>query len=183
MAAMSASVLSVSLSPTHSFSKSQVRQIVVEAGLGIVGDAHAGVTVRHRYMVRKNPRAANLCQVHLLQSELFAELAAKGMALVPGDLGENITTSGLDLLNLPLGTRLHLGLKAVVQVTGLRQPCSQMNDFRPGLMKACLGKLPDGKPLRKAGIMAVALVSGTVRAGDAIAIELPPQPHIALGPV
>ena len=183
MAAMSSSIVSVSLSPTHSFSKHPVPEIVVEAGLGIAGDAHAGATVRHRYMVRRNPRAANLCQVHLLQSELFAELAGKGLTLVPGDLGENVTTTGLDLLNLPLGTRLHLGAVAVVQVTGLRQPCTQMNDFRPGLMQLCLGKLPDGKPLRKAGIMAIALASGTVRAGDAIAIDLPPQPHIALGPV
>ena len=176
-------ILSVGLSPTHSFSKPPVTEIFIEAGLGVAGDAHAGVTVRHRYMVRKNPRAANLCQVHLLHCELFAELAGKGIDLAPGDLGENITTTGLDLLNLPLGTLLHLGPAAVVQVTGLRQPCTQMNDLRPGLMKACLGKLPNGKPLRKAGIMAIALLSGTVRAGEPICVELPAGPHLPLGPV
>ncbi len=158
-------------------------EIDIEAGLGVAGDAHAGVTVRHRYLVKKNPRAANLAQVHLLQSELFAELAGKGIALTPGQLGENITTADVDLLNLPLGTLLHLGEHAVVRITGLRQPCTQMNALRPGLMKACLGKLPNGKPLRKAGIMAVALVSGSVYPGSSIAVELPAGPHVPLGPV
>ena len=180
---MSASVLSVSSSPTHTFSKLPVPEIVIEAGLGVTGDAHSGVTVRHRYLVRKNSRAANLAQVHLLQSELFAELAGKGIALTPGEMGENVTTAGLDLLALPLDTLLHLGPQAVVRVTGLRQPCSQMNDFRPGLMQACLGKLPGGKLLRKAGIMAVALTSGPVHPGEPIEVQLPAGPHIALGPV
>lgn len=180
---MPASVLSVSLSPTHTFSKQVAAQIVLEAGLGVAGDAHAGVLVRHRYMVRKNPRAANPCQVHLLQSELFAELALKGIELGPGELGENITTTGIDLLGLPLGTLLHLGPQAVVRVTGLRQPCTLMNGLRPGLMQACLGKLPGGKPLRKAGIMAVALASGTIRPGEPIVVELPATPHQPLGPV
>ena len=176
-------ILSVSLSPTHSFSKPVVPEIHIEAGLGVTGDAHAGVTVRHRYLVRKNPRAANLAQVHLLQSQLFDELAGKGIALAAGEMGENITTAGVDLLSLPLGTLLHLGPQAVVEVTGLRQPCVQMNGLRPGLMKACLGKLPDGKPLPKAGIMAIALASGNVRAGSALVVELPPGPYVRLGPV
>jgi MOSC domain-containing protein YiiM len=174
-------ILSVSLSPTHSFSKHPAPEIHIEAGQGVRGDAHAGATVRHRYLVRKNPHAPNLTQVHLLHAELFAELTH--MHLSPGELGENITTTGIDLLNLPEGTLLHLGRQAVVKVTGLRQPCTQMDSLRPGLMQACLGKLPDGKPLRRAGIMAIALTSGTVRPGDAIVMELPAGPHLPLGPV
>lgn len=176
-------VLSVSLSPTHTFSKPIATEIHIEAGQGIRGDAHAGALVRHRYLVRKNPHAANLAQVHLLHAELFQELATKGIALAPGELGENITTTGLDLLTLPLGTLLHLGPQAIVRVTGLRQPCTRMNALRPGLMQACLGKFPDGKVLRKAGIMAVALTSGLVHPGDPILVELPPTPHLPLGPV
>ncbi len=180
---MPSRVLSVSLSATHSFSKPVAAAIEIEAGLGVRGDAHAGALVRHRYLVRKNPKAPNLAQVHLLQSELFTELTAKGIALTPGELGENITTTGLDLLNLPLDTLLHLGPQAVVKITGLRQPCTQMDDLRPGLMTACLGKHPDGKKQRKAGVMALALSSGLVRPGDTIAIELPTGPYVALGPV
>ena len=176
-------VLSVSLSPTHTFSKQVAPRIILLAGLGVEGDAHAGVTVRHRYRVRKNPKSPNLTQVHLLQAELFAELAGKGIALAPGELGENITTSGIDLLNLPLGTRLHLGDQAVVEVTGLRQPCTQMNDLRPGLMKACLGRHPDGAVLRKAGIMAIVIAGGILAAGDSIRAELPKGPPLPLGPV
>ena len=180
---MPPSVLSVSLSPTHSFSKPIAAAIEIEAGLGIRGDAHAGALVRHRYLVRKNPKAPNLAQVHLLQSELFPELAEKGITLTPGQLGENLTTSGIDLLNLPLDTLLHLGSDAVVKVTGLRTPCTQMNDLRPGLMQACLTRLPGKKIQRKAGVMAIALTSGTVHPGDPIRIELPPLPHLPLGPV
>ena len=175
-------VISVSRSATHSFSKPVAEQIEIEAGLGVAGDAHAGVKVKHRYLVRKTPNAPNLCQVHLLQAELFAELAGKGIALGPGEMGENITTEGLDLLGLPLGTRLHLGATAVVQVTGLRQPCKLMDGLQPGLMQACLTRR-GGKVERKAGIMAVALVSGVVRAGDGITVELPQGPPLPLGPV
>ena len=180
---MQPSILSVSRSALHGFSKEVVDEIAIEAGLGVVGDAHAGVKVRHRYLVRKNPNAPNLCQVHLLQSELFAELAQQGIDITPGQMGENITTSSLDVLSLPLGTKLHLGDSAVVQVTGLRTPCSQMNDLRPGLMKACTGKDAKGKLVRKAGIMGIALFSGSVRAGDWIRVELPAGPHLPLGPV
>ena len=119
--------------------------------LGVEGDAHAGAKVRHRYQVRRNPNAPNLCQVHLLPAELFAELAEQGLAVAAGEMGENVTTAGLDLLDLPRGARLRLGDGAVVELTGLRQPCAQMNGLRPGLMKACLGRALDGTVVRKAG--------------------------------
>lgn len=180
---MSAIVVSVGRSATHSFSKPVVEEILILAGLGVEGDAHAGVRVRHRYRVRKDPQAMNLCQVHLLQSELFPDLAAAGIDLAAGQMGENIATSGVDLLGLPLGTRLHLGDSAVVEVTGLREPCKQMNGLRPGLMKACLVRDPGGRVQRKAGIMSVALVGGTVRAGDSITIVLPHGEPRPLGPV
>jgi MOSC domain-containing protein YiiM len=180
---MPANVLSVSRSATHSFSKAVVDEIRVVAGLGVEGDAHAGVTVRHRYRVRKDPTSRNLCQVHLLQSELFVELAASGIDVAPGQMGENIATSGIDLLSLPLGTLLHLGDSAVVEVTGLRDPCAQLNGLRPGLMKACLVRNSPGKVQRKAGIMGVAIASGTVRAGDEITVVLPPGEPRPLGPV
>ena len=161
---MEGKVISVSRSPRHSFSKEVCGTIKILAGLGVEGDAHAGVTVKHRYLVRKDPTAPNLCQVHLLQAELFAELQANGLQIAAGEMGENVTTTGLDLLALPLGTRLHLGPQAVVEVTGLRTPCTQMDGLRPGLMKACLGRSADGELVRKAGIMSVALVGGEVAA-------------------
>lgn len=180
---MNALVVSVSLSPTHGFSKQVMGKITIVAGLGVEGDAHAGVTVRHRYRVRQDPTARNLCQVHLLPSELFEELERSGLEVRAGAMGENITTRGLDVAALGVGTRLHLGESAVVEVTGLREPCAQMNGFRPGLKKACLGRGVDGMVVRKAGIMAIAVVSGVVRAGDSILIELPAGPHLALGTV
>jgi MOSC domain-containing protein YiiM len=180
---MEGKVVSVSRSATHSFSKQPCGAIKILAGLGVEGDAHAGATVKHRYLVRKNPNAPNLCQVHLLPAELFGELRAKGIEIAPGDMGENITTSGLDLLSLPLGTKLHLGAEAVVEVTGLRTPCIQMDQFRPGLMKACMGRGADGSVLRKAGIMGIALMGGMVAVGDAIEVELPAGEWLKLGPV
>jgi hypothetical protein len=176
-------VLSVSLSPTHSFSKFNTPQIQLLAGLGVQGDAHCGATVRHRYRVRRNRNAPNLTQVHLLHAEFLAELALQGLALNPGQLGENITTSGIDLLALPRHTRLHLGASAVVEVTGLRDPCSQMNDLRPGLMKACLGRDTSGTKVRKSGIMAIVVAAGPVHPGDAISIELPAGNPLPLLPV
>jgi MOSC domain-containing protein YiiM len=176
-------VLSVSLSPVHGFSKAVASEIALLAGLGVEGDAHAGVTVRHRYRVRKDPAAPNLCQVHLLQAELFGELAEKGIAVAAGEMGENVTTLGIDLLGLPRGTRLRLGESAVVEVTGLREPCAQMNGLRPGLMKACLARAADGALVRKAGIMGIVLTGGVVRAGDRIAVELPPGEPLPLLPV
>ena len=180
---MQGKVTSVSRSPVHGFSKDVVEQIQVLAGLGVEGDAHAGVTVRHRYRVRKNPAALNLCQLHLLQGELFAELAAKGFRLEPGELGENVTTEGIDLLTLPVGAVLHLGEAATVEITGLREPCVQMNGLRPGLMKACLARSAGGGLIRKAGVMGIATGSGPVSAGDAIRVTLPPQPWRTMGPV
>jgi MOSC domain-containing protein YiiM len=180
---MPASVLSVSLSPTHTFSKRPQPVIRLLAGLGVEGDAHMGATVRHRYLVRKDPTRPNLCQVHLLHAELFEQLAPAGFALRPGQLGENVTTQGIDLLSLPTGTLLALGQSAVIQLTGLRTPCVQMNALRPGLMKAVTGRDARGKLIRKAGVMSIVLHSGEVQAGDAIHATLPPHPHIRLGPV
>ena len=175
---MSATVLSVSLSPTHSFSKVVAPEITLVAELGVQGDAHAGVTVRHRYRVRKDPTAPNLCQVHLIHAELFSELAEKGIAVAPAEMGENVTTTGIDLLGLPRGTRLHLGESAIVEVTGLRDPCSQMNDLQPGLMKACLARDLNGGLVCKAGIMGIVVAGGVVRPGDHIVAELPEgKPH------
>ena len=179
---MSGTVISVSLSPAHSFSKMVAPEITLLAGLGIAGDAHAGVTVRHRYLVRQDPTAPNLCQVHLLHAELLGELAGKGFDIEPGQMGENVTTSGIDLLGLPRGTRLHLGVEAVVEVTGLRDPCQQMNGLRAGLMKACVD-FKDGKLVRKAGIMGIVIAGGVVRAGDSIEARLPEGELLPLFPV
>jgi MOSC domain-containing protein YiiM len=176
-------VRSVSRSAQHSFSKECCQAIQLLAGVGIEGDAHAGVKVKHRYLVHKNPNATNLCQVHLLHEELFAELVAKGVEIAPGEMGENITTCGLDVLSLPLGTKLHLGAEAVVEVTGLRTPCRQMDKFRPGLMKACLDRKSDGSLIRKAGIMAIVLAGGVVATDDVIRVEMPAEPWMKLGPV
>ena len=176
-------ILSVCRSAAHSFSKRCSPEITILAGIGVEGDAHAGQQVQHRYLVKKNPKAANLAQVHLLHSELFAELYAAGLTIAPGEMGENITTCGVELLSLPLGTMLLLGANAVVQVTGLRTPCSQMDKFRPGLKKACLGCDEQGAVVLKAGIMGIAIEGGVVRPGDRIVIELPPAPWIKLGPV
>jgi MOSC domain-containing protein YiiM len=180
---MQGKIVSVSRSAGHTFSKERCEAIRIVAGLGVEGDAHAGVTVKHRYLVRKNPKAPNLCQVHLLQAELFEELHAKGIEVTPGEMGENVTTSGVDLLSLPLGAKLHLGEQAVVEVTGLRTPCTQMDGLRPGLMKACTGREADGSLVRKAGIMAIAVVGGVVAVEDAIAVELPAGEWVKLGPV
>jgi MOSC domain-containing protein YiiM len=177
---MDGRVVSVSRSARHGFSKEQVPEIVVLAGLGVEGDAHAGATVKHRYLVKKNPKAANLCQVHLIQDSLFAELRGLGFAIGPGDLGENIVTSGIDLLGLPRGARLHLGTTAVVEVTGLRTPCKQMDAFRAGLMKACLARDAAGGVVRKAGIMGIALAGGLIGVGDGVGVELPEKPWMKL---
>jgi MOSC domain-containing protein YiiM len=164
----------------HHFSKTPQLEIRLVAGLGVEGDGHAGATVKHRSRAMVNPKAPNLRQVHLLHAELFDELAA--FDLRPGDIGENITTRGIDLLALPAGTRLTIG-NAVIELTGLRNPCVQLGRFAPGLMAATLARDVDGRLVRKAGVMGVVVASGTVRAGDAIAVQLPPLPHWALAPV
>jgi MOSC domain-containing protein YiiM len=177
---MTASVVSVSLNLAHTFSKAIAAQITLLVGQGVEGDAHCGVTVKHRSRVRQDPTQPNLRQVHLLHTELFQELAAKGHGVSPGDLGENIATSGLALLGLPVGTRLRLGESAVVELTGLRNPCVQIDQFQRGLMSAVLDRTPEGALVRKAGVMGVVVRGGKVRVGDSIFVTLPAQPHVAL---
>jgi MOSC domain-containing protein YiiM len=176
-------VIAVHRSPTHNFSKASAPAIRLIAGLGVEGDAHAGETVKHRSRVARDPTQPNLRQVHLIHAELHDELRAAGFDVKPGDMGENITTRGLDLLSLPTGTRLRIGSAALIEVTGLRNPCLQLDQFRTGLMQATLDRDAAGNLIRKAGVMAVVLSDGTVRAGDAIEVTLPAPPHRALEPV
>ena len=176
-------VVSVSRDDKHRFSKPLVARVTLIAGFGVEGDCHAGRTVQHRYLKKKDPSAPNLTQVHFLATELFPELADQGFTVGPGDLGENITTQGLDLITLPLGTRLHLGTSAVVEITGLRSPCSLINRFQAGLMRACITRDSDGTVIRRAGIMGVVLVGGEISGGDTLRVELPPEPHLPLGVV
>lgn len=177
---MSAQVVSVSRDSGHEFSKPPRESIALLEGLGVEGDAHLGKTVQHRSRVAVDPSQPNLRQVHLIHSEVFAEVAESGFSLRPGDLGENVTTSGIDLLGLPQGTYLHLGDDAVVEVTGLRNPCAQITTFQPGLLKLMVGRDDEGRVIRKAGIMGIVLHSGVVRPGDAITVALPQKPHHAL---
>jgi len=176
-------VTAVSLRRGHHFSKTNAMSIRLLKGLGVDGDAHMGKTVKHRARVAKDPNQPNLRQVHLLHAELFDELAPKSFIVRPGDMGENVTTRGVDLLGLPTGTRLHLGDSAVVEVTGLRNPCIQIDRFQKGLMAATLDKDADGKLVRKAGVMSVVLADGDVRPGDPVRVELPEGPHRPLQPV
>jgi MOSC domain-containing protein YiiM len=177
------SVIAVSLRHGHHFSKTPSLSIRLLKGLGVAGDAHMGETVKHRSRVRKDPTQPNLRQVHLMHAELFEELRGKGFAVQPGDLGENVTTTGIDLLALPTGARLHLGATAVVEVTGLRNPCIQIDGFQKGLMAATLDKDAAGNLVRKAGVMSIVLADGDVRPGDAVRIELPRTPYRPLQPV
>ena len=176
-------VAAVHRSASHSFSKFAEEAITLVRGLGVQDDAHAGATVQHRSRMARGGSEPNLRQVHLIHAELFDELMAKDFAVWPGDLGENVTTRGIDLLALPAGTRLQLGASAVVEVTGLREPCSQMDRFQPGLMKAVLDRDAQGRLVRKAGVMSMVLRDGEVRAGDSITVLLPEPPHRQLVPV
>lgn len=176
-------ITAVSRSATHTLTKPNEDSIRLRAGLGVDGDAHAGETVRHLSRLEKFGNAPNLRQVHLIHEELFEELRDAGFSVVPGQMGENVTTRGVDLLALPKGTRLHLGSEAVVEVTGLRNPCRQLNRIQPGLMAATLARDMAGNLRRKAGIMAIVLSGGDVRRGDRIRIELPAEPHQPLAPV
>ena len=173
---MNAKVTHVSANGSHAFSKRNLPGITLIAGLGIEGDAHCGTTVKHRSRVARDPTQPNLRQGHLIHIELFDELAAKGFAVSPGMLGENITTSGIALLSLPTDTQLCLGQSAVVKLTGLRNPCAQLNDFQPGLMNAVLDRTTDGALVRKAGVMGIVLCSGIVRPGNLISVVLPATP-------
>ena len=178
-----AMVTAVHRSTSHSFSKFAEDAIVLLEGLGVEGDAHAGRTVQHRSRVARDASAPNLRQVHLLQSELFDELVAKDHAVFAGDLGENVTTRGIDLLALPAGTVLRLGEAAEVEITGLRNPCSQLDRFQRGLMQAVLDRDAQGHLIRKAGVMAVVRRGGIVRPQDRITVHMPAKPHKALEPV
>jgi MOSC domain-containing protein YiiM len=176
-------VVAVSQRAGHHFSKTPSLGIRLLTGLGVAGDAHMGTTVKHRSRVRRDPTQPNLRQVHLIHAELFDELRSMGFVVKPGELGENVTTSGIDLLALPAGTRLHLGDSAVVEITGLRNPCTQIDEFQQGLMAATLDRDADGNLVRKAGVMSVVLRDGDVRPGDAVGVELPSAPHRRLQPV
>lgn len=175
-----ARVLSVSSSPVHGFSKARRSEIRLLAGLGVEDDAHQGVTVQHRSRVAADPSQPNLRQVHLVHAELFDELADGGFTLAPGAIGENVTTAGIDLLGLPRGTRLRLGAEAEIEVTGLRNPCRQLDDYQKGLMAALINRDGNGRLVRRAGIMAIVTAGGVVGPGDAITVTLPPLPHEAL---
>lgn len=176
-------VVAVSRSGSHTFSKPNAGSIRLVAGLGVEGDAHHGETVKHRSRVARDPNQPNLRQVHLIHVELHDELRSGGFTVGPGDMGENVTTAGVDLLGLPTGTKLALGTSAVIEVTGLRNPCAQLDGFQQGLLAAVLDRDEHGNLVRKAGIMAVVLTGGEVCPGDAIRIEFPPLPHSPLEPV
>ncbi len=176
-------VTAVSRSARHTLAKPNEDSIRLVAGMGVEGDAHQGTTVKHRSRVALDPTAPNLRQVHLIHAELHDELREAGFVVAPGQMGENVTTHGVDLLGLATGTRLHLGASAIVEVTGLRNPCAQLDKIHKGLMAATLGRDEHGNLVRKAGIMGVVLAEGEVRPGDPIRVEPPPPPHRPLAPV
>lgn len=173
-------VVAVCRRATHALGKAVVPAITLLDGLGVEGDAHAGVTVQHRSRVARDPAAPNLRQVHLVHAELHERLRARGFDVTPGALGENVTTAGVPLLSLPVGARLHLGSGAVVELTGLRNPCRQLDGLAPGLMAAVIDRDASGGPVRLAGVMAVVIRGGRVVAGDPVEVELPPGPPVAL---
>ncbi|MEL6876146.1 MAG: MOSC domain-containing protein, partial [Pseudomonadota bacterium] len=168
-----AKVISVSREQDHNFSKIPEQQITLIAGQGVQGDAHCGHTVKHRSRVARDPDQPNLRQVHLVHDELLTDLRTRGFSVQPGDLGENILTSGIALLDQPTGTMLQIGEQVELRLTGLRNPCRQLNDFAPGLMEAVLAQEPEGELVRKAGVMAVVEAGGTVQAGDPVSLRLP----------
>ncbi|MDJ0339359.1 MOSC domain-containing protein [Cryobacterium sp. PH31-O1] len=176
-------VISVSRDDVHRFSKPVVSSIRLLAGIGVEGDCHAGATVQHLYEKKRNPLAPNLCQVHFLAAELFDALVPSGYLVAPGELGENLTTRGIDLMTLPLGTRLHVGAEAVVAITGMRSPCSLINGYRKGLMKQLIKTDATGTVQRRGGIMGVVVTGGVVNPGDRIRVELPVGEQLPLGVV
>lgn len=180
---MTGKVLAVSRSAIHSFNKYNQETIKLRAGWGVEEDTHGGVTVQHRSRVVRDPSQPNLRQVHLIHTELHEELRSKGFEVTAGEMGENITTQGINLLGLPTNTLLHIGEQAIVQVTGLRNPCLQLERIQKGLMEAVLDRDAKGNLIRKAGVMGVVLSGGTIRVGDTIRIELPDAPHLPLAPV
>ena len=176
-------MIAVSRGSTHGPGKENRDAIRLVAGHGVEGDVHAGETVKHRSRVRRDPTQPNLRQVHLIHAELHDSLREQGFEIEAGEMGENLTTAGIDLLGLPRGTRLRVGDAAVIEVTGLRNPCAQLDGIAPGLMEATLERDPAGALIRKAGVMAIVVEGGQVRMGDSIAVELPPEPHAPLEPV
>jgi MOSC domain-containing protein YiiM len=173
-------IVSVQISGRHAFSKAATDSIKLIENYGVEGDAHAGATDQHLYHIKRFGSHPNLRQVHLIESEFFDQVFAHGHAVRPGDLGENIATRHIDLLSLPTGTRLGLGPDAVIELTGLRNPCHQIDTFQSGLIKHCKAVTPEGTVARKAGVMSIVLQGGIVRPGDAIEVELPPDPHVPL---
>ena len=174
---MAGIVIAVSRSATHTFGKQVQDSIRLLAGLGVEGDAHLGATVQHRSRVANDPSQPNLRQVHLIHSELHDELNASGFSVSAGQMGENITTRGINLLALPVGTILSIGHEAVIEVTGLRNPCYQLDDFQPGLMAAVIARDAQARLIRKSGIMGIIRAGGEIRPGDKIHVDLPPLPH------
>jgi MOSC domain-containing protein YiiM len=174
---MTGIVVGVALSRGHNFSKTQQTSITLRTGLGVEGDAHSGRTVQHLSRVARDPMQPNLRQVHLIHEELFAELAEGGFTVNPGDIGENITTRGIPLLTLPRGTQLRIGRSAILELTGLRNPCAQLDRFQAGLLPAVLDRDPTGNLVRKAGVMAIVLADGAVAPDDIVTVTLPVRPH------
>lgn len=178
-----ARVIAVSAKATHGPDKPNRPSLRLIAGEGAEGDAHRGAKVKHRSRARQNPEQPNLRQIHLLHVELHQDLQRQGFRVTPGYMGENITTEGVDLLGLSAGARLRLGASVVVEITGLRNPCYQLDELQPGLMAACLGRDAEGGLVRRAGVMGIVLTGGEVRPGDSIVLELAPDPHLPLKPV
>ncbi|MDD3444624.1 MAG: MOSC domain-containing protein [Zavarzinia sp.] len=176
-------VIAVATSVVHGFRKQVQARIRLMAGFGVVGDAHAGVNVQHRSRVARDRNQPNLRQVHLIHGELHDELRARGFDVGPADMGENITTRGIALLDLATGTRLRFPSGALIEITGLRNPCAQLDAFRPGLTQAVLGRDAEGNLIRKAGVMAIVLADGDVSPGDRPVLQPPPVPHSPLRPV
>ena len=176
-------VVAVHRSDGHTFSKRTEDSITLVAGLGVEGDAHQGARVKHRSRVARDPEQPNLRQVHLMPSEVLEEAVANGFTVGPGDLGENVTTEGLDLIRLPAGSSVRIGDEAVVALTGVRNPCVQIDAFAEGLQGLMLGREHDGSLLRRAGVMSVVVVGGEIRVGDPIEVRFPAGPHRRLGPV
>ena len=174
---MNGIIEAVHKSALHTLKKEKQAGIYLLAGLGVEGDAHMGVKVKHRSRVTADPEQPNLRQVHLIHAELHDELRSKGFSVAAGEMGENVTTRGIDLLGLPVSTLLFLGTQAIVEITGLRNPCAQLNSIQEGLMAAVLDRDEQGNLIRKAGVMSIVLVGGEVRPTDLIRIELPPEPH------
>ncbi len=177
MDSISGSVIAVCSRDAHLFSKENREEIELIKNFGINGDAHAGMYVKHRSRVKKNPKQLNLRQVHLIPIELLNEMKQHRYDLHPGDLGENITTSGIDLINLPLNSQINIGEEVVLEVKGLRDPCKQIEAFKEGLLKKMITKDADGNLIRKTGIMTIVLGGGIVKPNDKIEVVLPKKPY------